>query len=86
MAVGVTGVGAEVTKLKLGVADASTGAGVEAVSGVAACSVANRSGVEVEAAGRLHPAIRERRTSIVGKNLSLFKVHFNGFNMEFLTG
>jgi len=80
------GVEVDVTKLKSGVADASTGIEVEAVSGVEACSVANRSGVGVEAAGRLHPAIKERKIKSVGKSLNLFKVHFDGFNMEFLTG
>lgn len=78
------GVGVEATKLKSGVADASTGMGVEIVSGVEAWSVANRSGVGVEAAGMLHPAIKVKRMKIVGKILSLFKVHLNGFNMEFL--
>jgi isoaspartyl peptidase/L-asparaginase-like protein (Ntn-hydrolase superfamily) len=79
-------VGIAVAKLKLGVAVASTGAGDEIVSGVEAWSVANRSGVGVEAAGMLHPAVMERIIKIVGKSLNLFKVHLNGFNMEFLTG
>ena len=78
------GVDVGVTKLKSGVAVASMGAEVETVSGVEAWSVANRSGVGVEAAGRLHPAIKERMIKIDGRSLSLFKVHFNGFNMEFL--
>jgi hypothetical protein len=81
-----TGVEVEVTKLKLGVAVASTGGGDEPPSGVEACSVANRSGVGVEAAGILHPAIKKRMIKIAGINLGLFKVHFDGFNMEFLTG
>jgi len=87
--VAVIAIGVEVeviTKLKSGVAVASPGTGVEPVSGVEACSVANRSGVGVEAAGRLHPVIKERKIKSVGKSLSLFKVHFDGFNMEFLTG
>lgn len=58
---------------------------VEAVSGVEACSVANRSGVGVDAVGRLHPVIR--RTRIIGAVIqSLFNVHLNGFNIELLAG
>lgn len=84
-AVTTIGVGVGVTKLKSGVAVASMGVEFETGSGVEACSVANRSGVGVEAAGMLHPAIKERMIKIVRKSLSLFKVHFDGFNMEFLT-
>jgi len=85
-AVTMIGVGVEATKLKSGVADASIGMGVETVSGVEAWSVANRSGVGVEAAGMLHPAIKVRRIKIEGKILTLLKVHFDGFNMELLAG
>jgi len=58
--------------------------GVDAVSGVEAWSVANRSGVGVEAAGMLHPATAGRsRIAAVLQNL--FAVRLDGFNMELLT-
>jgi hypothetical protein len=53
------------------------------VSGVEACSVANRSGVGVEAAGMLHPGTRNR-VKIKDASPNLFIIRLNVFNMEFL--
>ena len=69
-------VGIGVEKLKSGVAIGSTGAGDEKESGVDACSVANKSGVGVDAAGRVHPAIKVKSVNI-NDNLSLFMVRLD---------
>jgi len=58
--------------------------GVEPVSGVEACIVANRSIFGVEAAVMLHPEIKSR-VRTVDANPILFVVRLNMFNMEFLT-
>ena len=52
-------------------------------SGVAACNVANRSGVGEEA-GRLHPAIESKKRN-VRASLILLCIQFNGFKAELLT-
>lgn len=58
--------------------------GVEPVSGVDACIVANRSIFGVEAAVMLHPEIKSIART-VDANPILFVVRLNMFNMEFLT-
>lgn len=59
-------------------------AGVETPSGVDACSVANRSGVGVEA-DMLHPATRSRiKTADTHPNL--LSIHLDMFNIKFLAG
>ena len=60
----------------------SMGAAVEIVSGVAACNVANRSGVGVEA-GRLHPRMTNRMMN-VKKRVRLFVFQFDRFKVELL--
>jgi len=80
-AVGVT---VEKSKLGDGGVDVPSNSGVLTVSGVEACSVANRSGGGVEAAGTLHPATRDR-INTTDARLNLFIVGLDVFNMEFLT-
>ena len=70
LGVGCNGLGVEV------------GAGEGIVSGVAACSVANRSGVGVET-GRLHPATNRTRRNVKIR-LNLFVVQFDRFKAELL--
>src|SRR5512141_1753744 len=53
-------------------------------SGVAACNVANRSGVGAEA-GRLHPAKVSNRKD-VNKSRTLLVIQFDRFKAELLTG
>ena len=71
-------VGIAVEKLKSGVAIGSTGAGDEDEneSGVDACKVANKSGVRVDAAGRLHPANTIKRMN-ASDGLILFMIRFD---------
>ena len=80
---GVGGVAFGVGCWRSGVDICSVGAGEEFVSGVAACSVANRSGVGVEA-GRLHPA-RARKMRNVRKSPDLLVIQFDRFKVELLT-
>lgn len=63
-------------ELKTGVAKDSVPAGDEEEDGVEACSVANRSGDEAGALGRLHPTIQAKK-EIVKKSLKLFIIQFN---------
>lgn len=73
---GVNGIAVGVEKVKSGVGSGSVGAGGVYDSGVDACSVANRSGVGEEAAGRLHPAL-ERMKRKVKQSLTLWMVRFD---------
>lgn len=54
------------------------------MEGVEAWSVANRSGVALEAAGRLHPAVSVKINN-VKMNLVLFMFRLDGFKVELLT-
>ena len=58
-------VGVEIAKLKSGVVICWVTAGGVNPEGVDACSVANKSGVEVGAAGMLHPEISRRKAMYV---------------------
>lgn len=73
-AVGVT---VTVGNMKFGVAGVSSIAGGETPSGVEACSVANRSGVGVDVAWRLHPAIKTGMRRSVKASLDLLIVHLD---------
>ena len=79
---GVGGVVFGVSCWRSGVAICSVDAAGKFVSGVAACSVANKSGVGVEA-GRLHPAMTRIRRN-VKKRLNLFVVQFDRFKADLL--
>ena len=68
------GISVAVGKLKRGVVNGSVAAEEEIEEGVEACSVANRSGVGVEAGLKSpHPSIKTI-AAIIHKNLSLFMV------------
>jgi len=69
---GAVGVAVGKSKLREGVG-VSINSEVAIVSGVDAWSVANRSGVGVEAAGRWHPATRSR-VKAAGASLSLLVI------------
>jgi len=59
------------------------GSGDEYPSGVDACKVANRSGVEVEAPGRLHPVVNNNKNIIPVGRKSIRRLDL--FNIKFLT-
>jgi hypothetical protein len=75
-------VGTAVEKLNAGVAIGCVASGASTNEGVEACSVANRSGVGVEA-GRLHPAVKAH-ISNVKINFVLWMFSFNGFKVALL--
>ncbi len=70
---------------RAGAVGVSKDAGGETPSGVEACSVANRSGVGVEA-GRLHPMSKRKKTNSTPTERGLVIFQFNLFNTEFLAG
>jgi hypothetical protein len=76
--------GGTVGKSKSGMSVNAGGGGEEDKEGVEAWSVANRSGFESEAPGRLHPAKATRKRIQVRLRLTI--VHFDGIKVEFLTG
>ena len=78
-------VGVTVERLNTGGATDCVTCGEEKLEGVEAWSVANRSGVGVAAAGRMHPMVR-MKVSNVNSNLVLFIFRFNGFKITFLAG
>ena len=75
-------VGFAVGTSRPGVTIDSVRAGAELPEGVEACSVANRSGVEEERMGRLHPA-NKRKRKILEKSLSLLIIQFNSLEIKF---
>ena len=76
-------VGVTVEKLNAGVAFGCVVWGEVRMEGVEACSVANRSGVGVEAAGMLHPAVSVQMSN-VKMNFVLFMFGLNGFKVALL--
>lgn len=69
-------VGVMVEKLKAGVAIGCVACGEAKFEGVEACSVANRSGVVLEDAGLLHPAVSVKMNNV---KMSLVLLRF-GFD------
>ena len=76
-------VGVTVEKLNAGVAFGCVVWGEVRMEGVEACSVANRSGVGVEAVDILHPAVSVKMSN-VKMNLVLFMFSLNGFKVALL--
>ena len=76
-------VGVTVEKLNAGVAFGCVVWGEVRMEGVEACSVANRSGVGVEAAGMLHPAVSVQMSN-VKMNFVLFMFGLDGFKVTLL--